>query len=66
MILNVLCQVTLASVVTLTFDLRSWNVDYTRSGYELNIFTENEVNPFKDIGGVREQTNTHTDGLPVL
>ena len=30
------------------------------SGCELNIFTQNEVNPPKDLGGAREQTNKQT------
>ena len=41
-------------------DERSWNIVYMESGCELNIFTQNEVNPPKDLGGAREQTNKQT------
>jgi len=39
---HILSQVTFTSVVTLTFDLRSWNIVYIRSGYELNILQKYE------------------------
>ena len=29
------------------------NIDMVRSGYELNLFPKNEVNPPKGLGGVR-------------
>ena len=37
-----------------------------RSGYELDLFTKNEGNPPKGLGGVGGQTYRQTDGLPVL
>ena len=58
---SVVSQVTLASVVTLIFDLRSRNIVYIRSGYELNLFTKNEANPSNGLGGIREQTYRQTD-----
>ena len=43
---------TLTHVVTLTFDLRSWKVDKVLAGYDIYIFTKNEVNQSNDLGGI--------------
>ena len=59
---------TLTFVVTLTFDLRSWNIVYMLPRYEMHLSTKYEVNPFIGLGGVRgqthTQTHTHTDRGP--
>ena len=61
---NVLAAVTLTSMVTLTFDPRSWNIVYMLSGYETHLPTKYEVNPSIGLGGVWGQTDTHTDRGP--
>ena len=57
---NVLAAVTLTSMVTLTFDPRSWNIVYMLSGYETHLPTKYEVNPSIGLGGVWAQTHRHT------
>ena len=59
---NVLASLTLTSMVTLTFDPRSWNIVYMLSGYETRLSTKYELNPSIGLGGVWEHihTDTHT------
>ena len=57
---NVLAAVTLTSMVTLTFDPRSWNIVYMLSGYDTHLPTKYEVNPSIGLGGVWGQTHRHT------
>ena len=60
LIIYVLAAVTLTSMVTLTFDPRSWNIVYMLSGYETHLPTKYEVNPSIGLGGVWGQTDRHT------
>ena len=53
-------SMTLTSVVTLTFDPRSWKIDKATPGYQINIPPQNKVNPSNGLGGVRGQTDIHT------
>ena len=52
--------VTLTFLVTLIFDLRSRNIVYMLSGYEMHLSTKYEVNLPIGLGGVREHTHTQT------
>ena len=60
LIVNVLSQVTKRSVMTLTFDPRSLNINKVTFGYEISISLQIKVNPTYGLGGVRAQTHTHT------
>ena len=54
-------SMTLTSVVTLTFDPRSWKIDKVTPGYQFNVPSQNKVNPTNGLGGVRGHTYIHTD-----
>ena len=47
--------------MTLTFDLRSWNIDKDIPRYNNNMIPKNKVSPTTGLGGVREHTNTQTN-----
>ena len=47
--------------MTLTFDLRSWNIDKDIPRYYTNIIPKNKVSPTTGLGGVREHTNRQTN-----
>jgi len=49
-------NMTLTSVVTLTFESTSWKVDDVLAGYNIYIFPKNEVNRSNGLGGVCSHT----------
>ena len=50
----------MTSVVTLTFDPRSCNIDKVTPRYDITIPPQNKFNPTNGRGGVRGQTHIHT------
>ena len=46
--------------------LSSSNIDKILEGDMMNLSAKNEVNPTNGLGGVRAQTDTHTQYLSVI
>ena len=47
--------------MTLTFDIRSLDINHVTSRYEMQLFTIYEENCLSGLGEVREHTHTKTD-----